>query len=125
MSGASVDILFIDYQCLRIYLGSLGIQALVEGMSKDTNQDTQAAAQVGGRSSNALVSEVTEASSAILSKSIALARAKILRFCPARTLSRITSACIFLLKALGLSKSGGESFTSLNVLDECLEVLSE
>lgn len=125
VSRASVDILFIDYQYVRMYVSSVGIQTLVESMGKDPKATTQEGAHTGAPSSSVLITEVIDAAGSILSKTVSLARRRVLRYCPARTFSRITSACIFLLKALGLSKLGRESFSALHLLDECLEVLLE
>lgn len=119
-----MDLLFLEYQYVRIYVGSVGIQALIESMSKDTNHPITGTSHAYSPSSIVLAQEVIDASSSMLFKTVALVRAKVLRYCPARTFSRIMSACIFLLKALGLKVLEGQTINSLKILDECLEMLA-
>ena len=109
-----------------MYVGSVGIQALVEGINNGNNPKMTAIEllQFGNRSEYRFTKEVLDASMLILSKTVSLARSGVLRFSPTRIFFRITSACVFLLKALGLGALRRELTESLDLLDQVTEALA-
>ena len=68
--------------------------------------------------------EVLDACLSILSKAVSLANSNVLRYCPARVFFRITSACVFLLKTMGLGLLNADTTKSLGLLHECAEALA-
>lgn len=125
-SPAAVDLLFVDYQYVRMYVGSVGIQALVKSVDSSNNRKLTVYELLclGNQSDFKFTKDVIDASRSILSKTVSFARSGVLRFCPARVFFRITSACVFLLKALGLGALHRELSESLNLLDQCTEALA-
>jgi hypothetical protein len=124
---AFADMLFIEYQYVRIYTNSLAIQAVVERalLSGDnpSNQDSGIPSTSADPQDQEFIQEVIDGSKQILSKVLTLADAGQLLFSPVRIFLRITSSSIFLLKALGLGVSSGELKASLNVLEASIHAL--
>jgi hypothetical protein len=122
----AVDLLFVDYQYVRMYVSSIGIQVLFADFQTGADPKATIVPILHRTASSELkyVQEVINASSSILSKAIALRSSGVLRFCPARVFFRIVSACVFLLKALYLSALRPDFSQSLNLLDQCMDALA-
>jgi hypothetical protein len=121
------DILFIDYQYIRLYINSLAIQAVVERALPQSNDSSSSrdALLISNMSPSdyALNAEVVGAACHILRKTVSLAHSGLLRFAPVRLYLRIISASIFLLKAMSLGCGNNELQVSLGVLEECIQAL--
>lgn len=108
-----------------MYTNSLAIQAVVERaktkmpvtaldydfLKKDNHHDYM------------FIQEVVDASRSILQIAVDLAEADILRFCPVRVFISVTSASVFLLKAISLGTRRSDLQVSLDVLDKCIHAL--
>lgn len=123
------DLLFIEYQYIRLYINSIAIQAVVErALAQNVPNDTLPSREslfftnVSG-SDRALNAEVIDASCQILRKTVSLSKAGTLCFAPVRIYMRIISASIFLLKAISLGVGNLDLQVSLRVLDECAQAL--
>ncbi|KAL4998698.1 hypothetical protein BDV10DRAFT_201182 [Aspergillus recurvatus] len=122
------DILHIEYQYLRVFANSLGVQGIVERVlfgtpSRGTIDATfvSRARQLNmSRSEYEFIEEVIDGACAILSHVIALANPRCL---PMRVLSRMISSSIFLLKALALGVRKTKLEESLYLLDTAISAL--
>jgi hypothetical protein len=109
-----------------MYINSIAVQALVqrartrEGPRLEFNYDFLTPEN---RRDYRFIQEVTDASRQILEKAITLAETGSLRFAPVRVFLRVTSASIFLLKAISLGARNGELQKSFDVLDRCIQAL--
>jgi hypothetical protein len=125
-SEPSLQMLYVDYQFVRSYINSIAVQALVEratsrgisGMNFDSDF-----LRIENRSENVFIQEVIEGSKEVLSTAIAFGDRGVLRFAPIRLFLRITSASIFLLKALSLGVRYEEMQRSLDILDRCIHAI--
>ncbi|KAH9217564.1 C6 transcription factor [Leptodontidium sp. 2 PMI_412] len=117
------DILFIEYHYIKAYTNSLAIQAVVErALSRGADrfggeQDDLLSRSVDPQDYK-LINEVVTSSRQILQKGIALVRSGNLKFMPMRVLLRITSASLFLLKAISIGGPSADLQISLKILDE-------
>ncbi|KPI45661.1 Transcriptional activator ARO80 [Cyphellophora attinorum] len=116
---------FLDYAFVRMYTNSLAIQAVVERaktkmpvtaldydfLMKDNHHDY------------VFIQEVVESCRNVLQIAVDLAEGDVLRFCPVRVFVSITSASVFLLKAISLGTRRSELQISLEVLDKCIYAL--
>ncbi|KAH8199415.1 hypothetical protein TruAng_006410 [Truncatella angustata] len=117
------DILFVEYQSAKIYTNSLGLQAIVERTIADSEEG--AADNQFGMSSidYNLVQEVLDACLETLKGAIRAADNNHLCFAPVRLFLRITTASVFLLKALGLGVNTSRLTDSLDVLARAITAL--
>lgn len=125
LPNASKLMVFLDYSFVRMYTNSLAIQAVVERaktkmpvtaldydfLKKDNFHDYM------------FIQEVVDASRSVLQIAVDLAEADVLRFCPVRVFICITSASVFLLKAISLGTRRSDLQISLEVLDKCIHAL--
>ncbi len=100
------DMLHIEYEYVRIYANSLGMQAVVERTleeadSSEGSPDDALAISVDAADYE-FIQEVVDGSCAILQKVIKLADNGALLFSPVRIFLRITTSAIYLLKGLSL-----------------------
>lgn len=120
------DIIFIEYQYVRIFMSSLGIQAVVERALVDSNLGI--APERGqpidmGDVDYDFIQEVISGSCQILERVTDLAESGALRFSPFRFYILVTSSSVFLLKALSLGVRNSQLQTSLNILDRSIHSL--
>lgn len=120
------EILFIEYQYVKIFLSSVGIQAVVERALVDSNLGI--ALEYGqpinvGHVDYEFVQEVINGSCQILQRVTKLAESGSLRFSPFRFYIRVTSSSVFLLKALSLGVRNAQLQTSLDILDRSIQAL--
>jgi hypothetical protein len=110
--------LFIEYHFVRVYTHSVGMQAVVERVvaDADPNNFDEVRPMTIDPTDYDYIQEVIDGCCQILQKVVHLAEVGALRFSPVRIVLRITSASIFLMKALSLG-------TRQTVLQESLEVL--
>lgn len=120
------DTLFIEYQYVRLYCNSLGMQAvceraLVEGCH-DNNTNEGLATSLDGPD-YAYTQEVILASCAVLQKIIKLAETDVLRFAPVRLFLHIITASMFLIKAISLGVRSSQLQSLLDILDQSVQAL--
>ena len=109
-----------------MYINSLALQALVERVTSRNTLDSGIfydIAKVENSQDYKFVQETTDAARKILDTAVSLAEDGILRYAPVRLYLRITSASIFLLKAISLGARTTEVQNSLNTLDRCIHAL--
>ncbi|KAF2268918.1 hypothetical protein CC78DRAFT_558083 [Lojkania enalia] len=117
------DMLSIEYQYVRIYTNSLGMQAVVERTLAETDSD--------GPQENILsmtveprdyefIQEVVDGSCQILSKVSQLAESGALRYSPVRIFLRITTSSIYLIKGLSLGSRNAKLQSCLDILDRAI-----
>lgn len=122
---ASKQMLFIDYSYVRMYINSIAIQAIVErarGKGTLTILDYDFVKK-DNRKEYKFVQEVIDASRSVLATAVELAEGDLLRYCPVRIFISITSASIFLLKAISLGTRQSELDKSLVTLEKCIHAL--
>ncbi|KAK0101082.1 hypothetical protein ONS95_012934 [Cadophora gregata] len=117
------DILFIEYHYTKAYTNSLAIQAVVEraisrGADRFGGDDDDILSRSMDPQDYRFINEVVTSSREILQKGIALVRSESLKFMPMRILLRITSASLFLLKAISIGGPSVDLQVSLKILDE-------
>lgn len=120
------ELLLIEYQYVKIFMNSLGIQAIVERALMDSNLGI--ALEYGQPLDMRdvdyeFIQEVIASSCQILEKVTDLASSGALRFSPFRFYIRVTSSSVFLLKALSLGVRNIQLQTSLNILDRSIQAL--
>lgn len=120
--------LFIEYQYLKVYTNSLAIQAVVEralsrGIRRIGRSQGDILATCVDSQDYKFIREVVSGSRQILQTGTALLQSGYLRFSPMRTLLRITSSSVFLLKAISLGSRHGDLQASLSILDQSTAAL--
>ncbi|KAL4901629.1 hypothetical protein BDW74DRAFT_187247 [Aspergillus multicolor] len=122
------NILRIEYQYLRVFANSLGVQGIVERVltntplrgTIDATFVSQARQLNMSRNEYEFIEEVIDGACAILSHIVALPNPRCL---PMRVLSRMISSSIFLLKALALGVRKTKLEESLHLLDTAIAAL--
>ncbi|KAL1648719.1 hypothetical protein SLS58_001895 [Diplodia intermedia] len=131
------DMLAIEYQFVRIFINSLGMQAVVERTldeADDFNPSNPTAAANDppphpirplsvDSTDYHFIQEVVDGSCSILRKVIKLAEANLLRFAPVRIYLHITTSAIYLIKGLSLGVWNTKLPASLDVLDRGIQAL--
>jgi len=115
-------ILFIEYQYVRIYCNSLGMQAVCERRVNDTDDNSILEAALDPVN-QAFIQEVIHGSCDVLNKVIGLAEDELLRYAPVRIYLRITTSSIFLLKAISLGIRDSQMRKTLDVLERSIRAL--
>ncbi|KAL4887327.1 hypothetical protein BJY04DRAFT_225410 [Aspergillus karnatakaensis] len=121
-------ILHIEYQYLRVFANSLGVQGIVERVLSDSNfQGTIDATFVSQarqlnmtRNEYEFIEEVIDGACVILTRIVSFSDPRCL---PMRVLSRMISSSIFLLKALALGVRKTKLQESLHLLDAAVTAL--
>ena len=125
LHSSSKLMVLLDYAFVRMYTNSLAIQAVVERaktkmavtaidydlLKKENHHDYL------------FIQEVVDSCRSVLQIAVDLAESDILRFCPVRVFICITSASVFLLKAISLGTRRSDLQISLEVLDKCIYAL--
>ncbi|EZF26996.1 hypothetical protein H103_00984 [Trichophyton rubrum CBS 288.86] len=126
LSRPFVDMIFIEYQFVRVYTNSIGMQAVVERVLNESDPDV---VMDDVRQANMdeidyeFIQEVIDGSCNLLQKVTTLAENGALRFSPVRIFLRITSSSIFLLKALSLGVRNAKLQESLDILTKSIQAL--
>lgn len=126
--------LAIEYQFVRIFVNSLGMQAVVERTldeaddfnppNPDPNEPSPPIQPLSVDSTDYdFIQEVVDGSCEILRKVIKLAEANLLRFAPVRIYLHITTSAIYLIKGLSLGVWNTKLRASLDVLDRGIQAL--
>lgn len=94
-------------------------------MSRHTNQNRTGflPSEICDPNDYQFLESVIEDSSQVLTRAIHLADQRVLRYAPARATSRIISASIFLLKAIGIGAGATRLKTSLDLLQRTITAL--
>ncbi|KAF2025291.1 hypothetical protein EK21DRAFT_76767 [Setomelanomma holmii] len=120
------DMLHIEYQYVRIYTNSLGMQAVVERTLAETDPDVP---QEDNLSFNLeprdydFIQEVVDGSCQILQKVCQLSETGALRYSPVRIFLRITTSSIYLIKGLSLGSRNQKLQSSLDILEGAIGAL--
>ncbi|KAJ5173249.1 hypothetical protein N7492_005842 [Penicillium capsulatum] len=114
--------LFIEYHFVRVYTHSVGMQAVVERAVADTDFEEVRPMTIDPTDYE-YIQEVIDGCCQILQKVTHLAETGALRFSPVRIVLRITSASIFLMKALSLGTRQAKLQESLEVLEKSISAL--
>lgn len=118
--------LHIEYQYVRIYTNSLGMQAVVERTLAETDPDVP---QEDNLPFNLeprdydFIQEVVDGSCQILQKVCQLSETGALRYSPVRIFLRITTSSIYLIKGLSLGARNQKLQSSLDILDAAIRAL--
>ncbi|KAJ5316901.1 hypothetical protein N7508_001409 [Penicillium antarcticum] len=117
--------LFIEYHFVRVYTHSVGMQAVVERAvaENDPNNFDEVRPMAIDPTDYEYIQEVIDGCCQILQKVTHLADAGALRFSPVRIVLRITSASIFLMKALSLGTRHAKLQESLQILEKSIKAL--
>ena len=119
------DVLFIEYQYVRIYCNSIGMQAVCEraiNTEADGNKLSGFALPFEVADQE-YIQEVVSGSCDILEKIIELADRDKLRFAPVRIFLRLTTSSVFLLKAMSIGIRNVQLRFALSVLHRCVKAL--
>ncbi|KAF2146095.1 uncharacterized protein K452DRAFT_315350 [Aplosporella prunicola CBS 121167] len=116
------DMLSIEYQFVRIFTNSLGLQAVVERTLDEADGETTFPMSVDSTDYE-FIQEVVDGSCEILRTVIKLADNDILRFCPVRIFLHITTSAIYLLKGLSLGVWNTKLQSSFDLLDRGIHAL--
>ncbi|KAH8799762.1 C6 transcription factor [Xylogone sp. PMI_703] len=120
------EMLFIEYQFIRIFINSLGMQAVVERELLNSDQ------AVGLEDDQAInleevdyvyIQEVISGACQILKTVENRATSGTLRFSTVRYYLRVTSSSVFLLKALSLGVRQTQLRVSLDILERSIQAL--
>jgi hypothetical protein len=118
--------LHIEYQYVRIYTNSLGMQAVVERTLAETDPDVP---QEDNLPFNLeprdydFIQEVVDGSCQILQKVCQLSETGALRYSPVRIFLRITTSSIYLIKGLSLGSRNQKLQSCLDILDAAIRAL--
>lgn len=117
--------LFIEYHFVRVYIHSVGMQAVVERAMADADPNNldDVRPMTIDSADYEYIQEVIDGCCQILQKAIHLAEAGALFFSPVRIVLRITNASIFLMKALSLGTREATLRDSLEVLERSISAL--
>jgi len=118
--------LSIEYQYVRIYTNSLGMQAVVERTLAESDpdgpQEDILPMTIEPRDYD-FIQEVVDGSRQILQKTSELADSGALRYSPVRIFLRITTSSIYLIKGLSLGVRNAKLQSSLDILDRAIQAL--
>ncbi|KAF2154262.1 hypothetical protein K461DRAFT_125631 [Myriangium duriaei CBS 260.36] len=117
-SGLLQDLLVIEYAYSQIYCNSVGMQAVCERMDRETDSTLhpQHLASSIDDVDQTFIQKVIAHSCELLDKAVELHEKGSLRFAPVRVYLRVTTASVFLLKALGLGARSSDLRRALNML---------
>lgn len=122
---SSEQILFLDYCYVKTYTFSIAMQAVVE-RAKSRGEFVALDFEFVRKETEkeyAFIGQVIDTSRSILATAVELAETRLLRYCPVRVFISITSAAIFLLKAISLGTRQSELSKSLEILEKCTHAL--
>lgn len=126
LNGCYYEVLFIEYQYARIFINSLGIQAIVERELLNVNPGTSGDEPRPIKLEDVdydYIQEVISGACLTLESVTNRAMNDTLRFSTVRFYLRVTSASVFLLKALGLGARETQLQRSLDILERSIHCL--
>lgn len=118
--------LSIEYQYIRIYCNSIGMQAVCERAFGDADGDIgpgEGLSMSVEGVDQSYIQEVIAGSCDLLEQIISLADKGTLRFAPVRIFLRVTMSSVFLLKAMSIGIRNGQLRTALSILDRTVQAL--
>jgi Fungal Zn(2)-Cys(6) binuclear cluster domain len=123
--GPYQDTLFIEYHYARIYINSIGMEAVcqraVSEMDGELGQGPLRT--ILDDQEHGFINEVIDGALQILERTIKLAETDTLRFSPVRTFLRITTSSVFLLKAISLGVRNAKLQSALDTLDRSIQAM--
>ncbi|TXC04314.1 hypothetical protein FocTR4_00002182 [Fusarium oxysporum f. sp. cubense] len=126
LSSHACEDLTIEFNYLRAFMNSFGIQAAVDrvlGRRPPNSIDTDVLQSSITATDYCFIKEVINSSCQALESVNRLFEAGTLRYCPVRVFLRIIMASIFLLKALSLGIRTTDLETSLGILERSIRAL--
>ncbi|KAF7506937.1 hypothetical protein GJ744_011068 [Endocarpon pusillum] len=123
--GPYQDTLFIEYHYARIYINSIGMQAVCQRALSEMDSGLEANSlrtTLDGQE-NGFINEVIGGGIEILERTIRLAETDTLRFSPVRTFLRITTSSVFLLKAISLGIRNAKLQRAFSTLDKSIQAM--
>ncbi|EWZ89390.1 hypothetical protein FOWG_09092 [Fusarium oxysporum f. sp. lycopersici MN25] len=126
LSSHACEDLTIEFNYLRAFMNSFGIQAAVDrvlGRRPPNSIDTDVLQSSITATDYSFIKEVINSSCQALESVNRLFEAGTLRYCPVRVFLRIIMASIFLLKALSLGIRTTDLETSLGILERSIRAL--
>lgn len=123
--GPYQDTLFIEYHYARIYINSIGMEAVCQrAVSEiDTRFEGAPLRTMLDNQEHGFINEVVDGGIQILERTIKLAETDRLRFSPVRTFLRITTSSVFLLKAISLGIRNAKLQTALDTLGRSIQAI--
>ncbi len=123
--GSYQDTLFIEYHYARIYINSIGMEAVCQRAVSEMDVDIDAGPLrplLDGQE-HGFINEVIDGGTQVLERTIKLAETDALRFSPVRTFLRITTSSVFLLKAISLGIRNVKLQSALDTLDRSIQAM--
>ncbi|RJE19227.1 C6 transcription factor [Aspergillus sclerotialis] len=125
------NIIQVEYEYLRVFANSLGVQGIVERVLLDTRPQgtidstfVSRARQINfSRNEYDYIEEVIDGACAILTRIVLLSQSMEIQFLPSRIFLRMINSSIFLLKALALGVRRSKLQESLRLLDQAIDAL--
>lgn len=118
------DTIFMEYQYARIYINSLGMEAVCQRALSEMEADPEHTFQPSANfEEHGYINEVIDGGINILERVIGLADSDRLRYSPIRTFLRTTTTCVFLLKAISLGVRNAKLQAALETLDRTISAM--
>jgi len=122
--GPYQDTLFIEYHYARIYINSIGMEAVCQRASSEPGFGLNGPPRtiIAGQE-DGFINEVIDGGIRILERTIKLAESDTLRLSPVRTFLRITTSSVFLIKAISLGVRNAMLQRALDTLDRSINAM--
>jgi Fungal Zn(2)-Cys(6) binuclear cluster domain len=122
--GPYQDTLFIEYHYARIYINSIGMEAVCQRASSELGSEANGPLRttIAGQEDD-FINEVIDGGMQILERTIKLAESDTLRLSPVRTFLRITTSSVFLIKAISLGVRNAKLQRALDTLDRSIQAM--
>jgi hypothetical protein len=122
--GSYQDTLFIEYHYARIYINSIGMEAVCQRASSELGLGLNGPpGTINAGQEDGFINEVIDGGLQILERSIKLAESGTLRLSPVRTFLRITTSSVFLIKAISLGVRNAKLQRALDTLDRSIQAM--
>ena len=115
------DTIFIEYHYARIYINSIGMEAVCQRALSEMEADPERSFLPSANfEEHGYINEVIDGGIHILERVIGLADSDRLRFSPIRLFLRTTTSSVFLLKAISLGVRNAKLQSALDTLDRTI-----
>jgi hypothetical protein len=122
--GPYQDTLFIEYHYARIYINSIGMEAVCQRASSELGFGLNGPPRtIMAGQEDGFINEVIDGGIQILERTIKLAESGTLRLSPVRTFLRITTSSVFLIKAISLGVRNAKLQRALDTLDRSIQAM--
>lgn len=123
--GPCRDTLFIEYHYARIYINSIGMEAVCQRAvsEMDFGLGRSPLRTILDGHEQGFINEVIDGGIQILERTVKLAQADTLHFSPVRIFLRITTSSVFILKAISLSIRTAKLQSALDTLDRSIQAM--